>query len=264
VTLNKITTCVAAIAALIAAPAFAADMAVKAPAPAPAPVTNWTGFYVGIDAGAVWWGSEQHYLGAGPPITGFEIDPINFGSSNQMGAVGGFLGGYNWQFSPAWVVGIEGDFNWASWSTNIQTTNITQFGKPVPESNIQMSQSLDWLTSVRGKLGYVWGPSLWYVTGGAAWEGVEYSGQFPTRSGALESTPNPVTKTNSGWVAGGGVEFMTTSHILLRLEYLYYGFKDTTAFALCTPFCGGVGAGSTYSWTNNNVQTVRAALSYKF
>src|SRR5262249_705166 len=32
--------------------AFAADMAVKGPAPVPAPVYNWTGWYVGVNAGA--------------------------------------------------------------------------------------------------------------------------------------------------------------------------------------------------------------------
>jgi outer membrane immunogenic protein len=50
--MHKITACMAAIAALIAAPAFAADIAVKAPPPAPAPVYNWTGWYVGVNAGA--------------------------------------------------------------------------------------------------------------------------------------------------------------------------------------------------------------------
>jgi opacity protein-like surface antigen len=38
--------------------AFAADIArkmpVKAPPPAPAPVYNWTGFYVGLNAGGAW------------------------------------------------------------------------------------------------------------------------------------------------------------------------------------------------------------------
>jgi hypothetical protein len=28
-----------------------------------------------------------------------------------LGAVGGIQGGYNWQFAPAWVTGIEGDID---------------------------------------------------------------------------------------------------------------------------------------------------------
>ena len=49
--MKKLATAIAAIA-LIGTPAFAADMAVKAPppAPAPAPVCIWCGYYVGVNA----------------------------------------------------------------------------------------------------------------------------------------------------------------------------------------------------------------------
>ena len=54
------------VAALIGTPAFAADMAVKAPPPAPAPVYSWTGWYVGVNAGASF----------GNVKTDFNVDPI--------------------------------------------------------------------------------------------------------------------------------------------------------------------------------------------
>jgi outer membrane immunogenic protein len=47
--MKKLATCVIAIAGLIGTPAFAADMAVKAPPPPPAPVYSWTGFYAGLN-----------------------------------------------------------------------------------------------------------------------------------------------------------------------------------------------------------------------
>ena len=49
--MKKLATAIAT-SALIATPAFAADMAVKAPPPAPAPVYSWTGFYLGGNIGA--------------------------------------------------------------------------------------------------------------------------------------------------------------------------------------------------------------------
>src|SRR5690242_12989603 len=52
--MKKLTTSIVAVASLIGAPAFAADMAVKAPPPAPAPVYSWTGWYVGLNAGGGW------------------------------------------------------------------------------------------------------------------------------------------------------------------------------------------------------------------
>ena len=52
--MNRLATCVAAIAALIGAPAFAAHMAVKAPPPARAPICVWCGWYVGVNVGGAW------------------------------------------------------------------------------------------------------------------------------------------------------------------------------------------------------------------
>jgi len=127
--MKKLATYFVAGVALIGAPALAADMAVKAPPPAPAPeVPSWTGFYIGIDAGGAWWSEKESWI---PTPTGI-IDPANLGSTHQVGAVGGFLAGYNWQFSPAWVVGIEGDFNWASLSTTTMS-GLTLHGVPVPQ-----------------------------------------------------------------------------------------------------------------------------------
>jgi opacity protein-like surface antigen len=53
--MKKLLTAIAALG-LIGTPAFAADMAVKAPPPAPAPVPifSWTGAYVGLFAGYGW------------------------------------------------------------------------------------------------------------------------------------------------------------------------------------------------------------------
>jgi outer membrane immunogenic protein len=53
--MKKLLTAIAALG-LIGTPAFAADMAVKAPPPvvAPAPVFSWTGFYIGGNAGGAW------------------------------------------------------------------------------------------------------------------------------------------------------------------------------------------------------------------
>jgi outer membrane immunogenic protein len=68
--MNRLVACVAAIAALIiGAPAFAADMPVKAPPKpvAPAPVYSWTGWYVGLNAGYSW--MQDNSVGSvGTPI----------------------------------------------------------------------------------------------------------------------------------------------------------------------------------------------------
>jgi outer membrane immunogenic protein len=49
---------------------------------------------------------------------------IRLSTSTDAGVVGGVHGGYNWQFAPQWLVGIEGDFDF----TSMRPTASGQFG----------------------------------------------------------------------------------------------------------------------------------------
>ena len=84
----------------MAAPASAADMAVKAPPPAPLPVIyNWSGFYIGANGG---WGTERRCFDA-------FIGGVFVGSEGCHDASGGVVGGqivYRWQ-TGGWVFGLE-------------------------------------------------------------------------------------------------------------------------------------------------------------
>src|SRR5262245_12833243 len=109
----KLSSAIAAIA-LIGTPAFAADMAFKAPSPAP--VYNWTGWYVGGNAGASF-GNVKTDFNA-PLSATFAVFSLtsNIAGSNRehpSGFIGGGQIGYNWQLSPLWVVGLEADFQGA-------------------------------------------------------------------------------------------------------------------------------------------------------
>ncbi|MFZ3338183.1 MAG: hypothetical protein WA199_19865 [Xanthobacteraceae bacterium] len=136
----------------------------KAPPPAPTPATTWTGFYVGINAGAAWWTSGMNEQTTG---TGIVNGPIAFGSEGHMQAAGGFQAGYNWQFNPQWVAGIEGDFSFPSIVNNGPRTAIPGAG---PGNFVSMNETVNWLGTARGKFGYDLGSTLWYATGGVAWD----------------------------------------------------------------------------------------------
>ena len=56
---------------------------------------------------------------------------------------------------------------------------------------------------------------------------------------------------------GAGVERMIDPHVMLSLEYLYYGFDNV---ALTGPISPGSFLLVTFSWSNYNVQVVRASL----
>jgi outer membrane immunogenic protein len=243
--------------------ASAADLGVRAAPPPPAPI--WTGFYAGVHAGAAWQSTTDWTFG--DPNLFLPNQTLGGGVGNALGAVGGLQAGYNWQFAPAWVAGIEGDFSWTSLSDQRTINPASAAGVVFPGASVSMTANADWLSTIRARLGFVgWWNTMFYATGGGAWEEVEYSAQT-TLAGApfAQNFRSNVshTTTKSGWVAGAGAEWMATTNILLRVEYLYYGLNngtDQTAQlqppALPIPF--------TYNWGRENIQVFRIAGSYKF
>jgi outer membrane immunogenic protein len=246
--------------------ASAADLAVKALPPAPA-LPSWTGFYIGVHAGAAWQSTPDWTFS--DPFGFFTTTNVNSGGNAALGAVGGIQAGYNWQFAPAWVAGVEGDISWASLSDH-RTVGPLVNAVGLAGANVSMSANTEWLSSVRGKLGFTgwFNNTMLYATGGAAWANVEYAAQttvlppLAVVSNFTASTSFNTTK--SGWVIGGGAEWMATTNILLRAEYLYYGINNAATGS--APFFPPVVAptSTAYSWSRDNIQVFRLAGSYKF
>jgi outer membrane immunogenic protein len=246
--------------------ASAADMAVKA-APPPPPAPTWTGLYVGVHAGAAWQSTPDFTFNDPNGVIAPTL--VNNAGGSALGAVGGLQAGYNWQFA-AFVLGVEGDISWASLQDK-RTVQPLVFGNALtPNTSVQMSANTQWLASARAKLGYVglWNNTLWYVTGGAAWANISYSAQEanepPTFATDFRSVAS-FNQTKTGWVVGGGAEWMATTNILLRAEYLYYNLNSgTNASANLFPNPGAFPVAFNYNWASYNVQVFRIAGSYKF
>ena len=281
--------------ALIGAPAFAADMAVKAPLPAPAPVYNWAGRYAGVNAGASFGNVKTDFNapvtftlneGAGPGS-----GSTDFAGSNReypSGFIGGGQIGYNWQLSPIWVVGLEADAQGAiEKDSNTLTNNFNFFfavpgttfiAHPVGSTALDYQTKIDWFGTVRGRIGYVWGNGevLSYVTGGLTYGKVDVEGT----STVSVNGPSPVTQAfghsavNIGWVVGYGTE----GHLPLmpgnwtwKIEGLYMdlGTLDATGSGGFASLSGG---GETATTTAGPVTThthftdgiLRAGLNYQF
>ena len=253
-----------AAAAAFAGPVYGADLPVKAPAMAPVePVApSWTGFYIGGDLGAAWRSNSNMTFSDPNTPTVIALAPHSFTGGSDARFLGGVHGGYNWQFDPRWVLGAEADASWTDAKANgavspLQTNGGLTFLQP---SSLTMSENVRWLASVRGRLGFVaWTNTLLYATGGVAWQNVDYNGAV-----ALPGTPTASTsfsKTNTGFVVGGGVEWQAMPHVLLRAEYLFYGFnQSSTASALLI----GETVPVNFGWSSSNIQVVRAGASYKF
>lgn len=127
--------------------AMAADLPAKAPAAAT--IYNWTGFYAG---GHVGYGD-----GSFGPGTNAILDQAVFFPSTPTGLIGGFQAGYNAQLANKFVVGVEADL-----------TFISPIDRPAT-APARFNTTLDYVGTVRSRIGYAHGTLLPYVTGGLAW-----------------------------------------------------------------------------------------------
>lgn len=253
---------IAIIATLIGTPALAADMPLKAPT-LPAPVPSWTGFYLGADVGGVWTSESATWNPLPSPLLFGSL--ATTGTEHGSSLIGGVYGGYDNQFGSNVVAGIEADWSGTDSKGTLTTPWIYDpGGGVVPGAFNAMSTELDWLASVRGRLGYLVTPSLLaYATGGVAWGRFEYaaSSSYP-RPVKPYTTAVALNQTQTGFVVGGGLEWKLTQNWLVRAEYLYYGFNSGPNL-IGTPVIPPVFP-SNYVWGRTMVDVARAGLSYKF
>jgi outer membrane immunogenic protein len=187
----------------LAAPAFAADVPArtysKAPAyTAPAVVYNWTGFYIGGHVGGAF------------------TDGTNlFGSDARF--LGGVQGGFDYQFAPNWVMGIEAQYSWLGGGNN--------GGVLFPGGTLVTGNS-DQLGSATGRLGYTWGPALLYAKGGYAWRDNNNIGASLVGGAPAAFTTSGNHK--DGYTVGAGLEYMFAPNWSANAEYQYYNFGNTT------------------------------------
>ena len=181
-----------------AAPAFAADMPVKAPVCAVGP--TWTGFYVGLQAG-YGWETDPTYTFGGASSVGF----------GTKGFVGGATVGYNWQTGPL-VLGVEGDLSFADVKGSAFTSGI------IAPCGVQgCTAKLDWFGTGRLRAGYAMNNWMPYVTGGVAVGGIKGSADL----GACGAATCGFDETRWGYALGGGLEYQFARNWSAKAEYLY-------------------------------------------
>ena len=191
-----------ALMAGVASSALAADLPThKGPPPAPyipPPSFTWTGFYIGVNGG---WGFSG-------------TDNNSFGNING-GLVGGTVG-YNYQMGQ-FVIGYEGDVDWA----DVRGSNFT-YGLPGGFGTDKLTTN--WMVTERARLGYSVDRALFFVTGGYA--GIETHGTFADSFGNFGSQ----NQWQNGGVIGAGVEYAFTNNISVKGEYLYMPTFSETYF----------------------------------
>ena len=154
------------------------------------------------------------------------------GNNPLSGFIGGMQLGGNWRFDNNILAGVETDLHAVSGNTNsvVNGSTVTAANKDLYVNWAQRNTTLNYIGTVRGRLGYVATPTLLlYGTGGLAYGGVISNTALFTSRAAAPPTNPAVTLSNAnyqktlvGWTAGGGVEWMFMPNWSLKAEYLYY------------------------------------------
>jgi outer membrane immunogenic protein len=201
---------------VLAAPAFAADLPARTYTKAPvmvSPVYDWSGFYVGINAGGA---SARDCLTINS-VAGAAVVPNSEGCHSATGAVVGGQAGYRWQVMN-WVFGLEAQGDWANLSgSNSSLTAI------IPYTN---QTKVDALGLFTGQIGYAFNNVLLYAKGGAAVSDNTYNSFF-TGTGIQFNT---ATDTRWGGVVGAGIEVGFAPNWSVGVEYnhLFMGNPNIT------------------------------------
>lgn len=180
--------------------AFAADLPSRKAGPVvppPPPPPMWTGFYGGLNIGgnvgtnsavtsSPYQYSSMVYTDIGqqnlpypyiyyPTLSGGVVNNGGGSSMTQSGVIGGLQVGYNQQVTSNIVLGLEADFQGAgvSGSSGVSgrssaiSTPIVEPPPRIPEyftlngvTSQNVTASLNWLGTVRGRIGYLVTPTL--------------------------------------------------------------------------------------------------------
>jgi outer membrane immunogenic protein len=215
----------------LAAPAAAADIAArpytKAPVvpTAPAAIYNWTGFYIGGHIGGAFAGNNSL-------------------EGNGGRFLGGVQGGFDYQFAPNWVTGIEAEYSWM----NRNNTGVTFPG------GVVVTDRENQLGSVTGRLGYTWGPGLLYAKGGYAFRGG--NNNVGVTVGGAPAAFATTGNRQDGWTVGTGLEYMFAPSWSAKAEYQYYNFGNSTFTAGPAPVVG--------QRFRDDDHTVKVGVNYRF
>ena len=193
----------------------------------------WSGFYLGVHAGAV------------DTTTGLQdgsasgIHPSFEGTvfTGDISAAGGIHAGYN-HLIRSLLLGIEADYSFTDAGSSRPLQAGTEFN----------SSKINGFGSVRGRLGVASGNAAAYVTGGVGFV------DSAVKAGNTTSNNTVNIKDHFALVAGVGTEAKLSSSLSTRLEYLYYGFdekRDTCA-----------ACGSDVVLADGSIHYVRVGLTY--
>lgn len=191
---------------------------------------NWTGFYVGVNGGGAWGKADYDWdIPVASTINRVVVNPVVVNARaefDRSSFIGGGQIGVNYQVR-AFVLGLEGDFDYLNLNADRM---VTVQAAQVTSAQLNQHFSTDWLSTVRGRIGYTSNQWLLYGTAGAAFANIKYDNNVTFTNNNVLGNSYPALSNNveTGWTAGAGLEWQFATHWSAKVEYMYFDFANLT------------------------------------
>jgi outer membrane immunogenic protein len=206
---------------------------------------NWSGAYIGAQAGYDWGDAR-----VGQTFAPGSFDDYGWGYS-PSGGFGGLYVGFNHQFDDGLVLGIEGDYSFA----RVKDTTLYQ-ALGVDDPGFGGELKLDSVGSARLRAGYAMDRWLPFVAGGLMLASYKH-----TTVNLPGGTPYAdVRDTITAYTLGAGAEYAVTDNWLVRGEYRFADFGRHTSVRHST-FNGAPINSDAIELTTHDI---RIGIAYKF
>lgn len=198
--------------------ALAGGSAVQAADVSAPPAYDWSGAYIGLNAGAAWNDTDiNNNLVSKAAQADASIHDF---TADQTAFTGGAMVGYNYQIDQL-VLGAEADFNYLGFSQEDTRKFVIVSEGRSNDITDRISFDANWFGTVRGRLGFAIDNLLLYGTGGLAYGHISldhsFVGERPDQTIRLDGSADSV---NWGWTLGAGAEY-GFDRWSLGVEYLY-------------------------------------------
>jgi outer membrane immunogenic protein len=216
---------IAASLVMLSTAAFAADLLNYRPAlfMTPVPAFDWTGFHVGVVGGYAVDGNDAKYSYNNVPSPALPLLPTEADLTSKAANVGGTVG-YDRRMN-GFIFGFEGDMSWMNLGDQ-NTSIVPHVPSTVPHLTFKTDYQMDWLSTIRGRIGIPFDHVLVYGTGGLALADTSMNTSVVIRrEGSLVGSTDD---TKVGWTAGGGAELAVADHLTLKAEALYFDLGDVS------------------------------------
>ncbi len=247
---------------------------------------NWTGWYIGANAGVATGNfSGQAHASPAQPFTtrsGATLytftttagDYLSITDASSSAVAGGQFGA-NLQFGNL-VFGFEGDFDATDLERSFSGPGSSIF---ITDDRFQIKN--DWQASIRARAGFAFQRWMAYATGGAAWAHVTANAAYSAHTftensntnvpsisvpgGAVVSVPassGSDSQTLLGFTVGAGLEYALTNTTSVGIEYRYtdYGSKSFNLGSVSFPQTPSTVTAS----ISERTSAVTARLNYRF